>query len=488
MATASEAYDRMLGAVLGGGPPDLHTIRAQFRDLTATLTRHLRRMFGVPTPKHPFLVLDGEEPAPEQMTETEFIIGLLRRVTQELPAVGSVDRLAASVTSVFKALIELGNTEVLVRMMLDLRDDEVYDAGTVADQLAESLLNVIAGWRDAFSRPVDADVWDPELSEEAMREAADSGAPRTTQRTTTSSMTGAVAALVTTARGPVPKLPGSLPSSGPDGNRVHRYVQEDYANTFGLIHPLIVIEAGDRITPGSPPRTEKLADLVAAGQITDPNLLGKAACYTSGLLNPITGKRWRPDIADLEDAIPLPAILAEWGWFEIKNWKDALEGFFQLSKYCAFYTGAVALYDRTKLPHWAALPGLWFPPPILYDEGASAIFVITRPLPGVIIYYKLDISDLEKVADVTASVIMASLVFQIMKRLLKKLTAVQVPVFALIAWAAVIVVLYLAIVELLGAAAAANLAATAQVIATWMATVLSQLGRTPVFANAPLGN
>lgn len=494
MASASDVYDQVLGGILGGAPPDPAAIDAQLREVASTLTKHLKQMVGVPIPNHPFLVPDGQEPGAGQMSETEFIVALLTKVAQELSATDPLERLAASVVSVFDGLIELGNTEVLVRIMLELSDNGVYNASGVVDLLAASLLGEIAGWRDAFERPLDPEVWDPEESEIAARDLTGGAVTETDDgragTTATTSVTGALAAMVTTARGPVPKLPGSLPSSGPDGNRVHRYVQEAYANTFGATHNLIVIEAGDRMTPGSPPTTQKLAAILATNQLTDPNDVAKAQTYMRSLINPVTNKRWKPDIADLEDTIALPQLLAPWGWFEIKNWKDSVDGFFQVSKYCAFYTGSVARHHIHRLHDWAALPGLWFPPPVLYDQGAKVIFVITRPLPGVIIYYKLDISDLEKVADVTVSVIMASLVTQFLKRLLTKVTAVQVPVYAAIAWAAVFVVLALAIVALLKLAAAATvagLAATAQAIVAWMATVVAQLGRAVVVPLAPLG-
>ncbi len=474
-------YDSVISAILGGTPPPSSDVGNSMGQLLTKIADRLKTLIEIPVPAHPFLVPDTATPAAGQLTESAFI-GLA--LGQAITAVGtpgiSVTAMAKASVAIFDRLASLGNTEILTRMMLELEDGGTYDATEVAGRLADAVATRRAGWTDAFTRDLDATVWNdeeagptlPTLADAghgAVHLAANSGAGvATAALAAPSTINGALLQMAMAAAGPAPRISGSVPSSPDLGNRVHRFLQETYANE----HPthFVVIEQGVRISAGQPPHWDRLVDIIGTLPGDQP---AKAGIYVTAIRNPVTGAQWKADIADLENAPPLPQLLAEWGWFEIKPWRQTIEGFYQLSMYLAFWDAGVLLTHPTKWQEWKGLPGCWMPPLIMTPVDADRLVVIVRIFPGVIIYY---VFQLEKhiLAEKTFIAIQAALASLLARAILRRIGKLQRPILDGLAWALTIAIALVAVIEALEAAAAAGIGASLAYAATAIAAWLGQ--------------
>jgi len=258
-------------------------------------------------------------------------------------------QIASALKLAFKAMKPLIDPETFVRYSYQLRQH--LDPTQVAQTLGKSLVAAVE-----TAHLVDQLQWPPEVptSDDIKEEEDPADSP--------------VPLVPTDWMKQISKALASVPGGGSStalGNRVHRAVMVNYRGG-GVLGPnphtehLVVLDG----------RCWIKADVTAAAPLDDPSGLdpvqrARLQRFKTTMISPKTGKRIRPDIADLADAPSQESD--DWGWFEIKPFKSLATG---LEEIWLYY---LPLYNVAVPPGEQAVWGTWFPPLLYLDrKGLSA--------------------------------------------------------------------------------------------------------------------
>jgi hypothetical protein len=473
-------YDTILSSVLSGKAPTAGSVTTAVTAEIASLVARLPGLVAeTPSPTAAFLVPDSATPGSGQWTETAFLRHVVEGVSSRTSAGSGTTADPATVTvldHLFAGLRPLGTLEGLVRLVLDLPSDGSYDPRDVADRLAVSVADLLDEWDEAFTAPIDPAVW-PAQDDEGL-----AAAPRAMATVAGPAVATEVEELVLASSGPFAKY--GVPSTRDLGQRVHRFVQENYAEDFP--DHFVVIEGNWKIDP--------------AGEVerVDPDLLPTLDASTRTKVGILRGiirfvGPIQPDIADLHDStLDSPTKLDPWGWFEIKPIRSAIEGFEQLTEaYLTPYDVQIVLAFPAN-PEKRSFPGVWFPSKCaMVDVRTARIVLITRVLPGVVVYYTFKLDDL---AAAMKAAIALGLLVRMVGAIVRKLGQVQpgsqgpeLPVNPLVALV-LVVGLALLVLASLPEEAVASLAVALAACAVWLGNLVQSVGgelRFPVFEFDP---
>jgi hypothetical protein len=317
-----------------------------------------------------FLVEDGQQARPDQVTMDEFT----QETVTGLAAAGVLPPGSEETAKrlIKRALQLLGRRAIDIETWIRWRANMIGKVASVARVLTggEDPVAFFAEMRTPYGDVIYAP-GTPALNDFPTPDDEKENALRTAPRENLMAWADKVAGMISPEK-----------SNRAIGQAAHTYLQHAYCAAFpnhyvivdGRVHATSVGTGGHPLMELS--RLETL----------DPVIAEKLTAFQQAMNNPGTRRPYRPDIADLHDAATGTSAADSWGWYEIKPWRSLPKA---VTEIYGFYlhrwnTSPVVM----TMPAWKGKPGAWWPPSlgVITTLEPKRIIVSATIPPGCIGY------------------------------------------------------------------------------------------------------